>query len=82
MPKSDSSGTVRFAQDVQYFNFETLTRDLEQTYGAGKVIWVQNGSDIEVTVETDDLVSLEKHMKELDVEFSSEKKNIVEEKSK
>ncbi|CAJ0542448.1 Ff.00g000830.m01.CDS01 [Fusarium sp. VM40] len=82
MPKSDNSGTVRFAQDVQYFNLETLTRDLEQAYGAGKVTWTQNGSDIEITVETDDLVSLEEHMKELDVEFSSEKKHTSEEKSK
>ncbi|KAM0200503.1 hypothetical protein ACHAQI_011651 [Fusarium lateritium] len=73
MPESDNSGIVRFAKDVQYFNLETLTRDLGQAYGDGKATWTQNGSNIEVTVKTDDLVGLKEHMKDLDLEFPWEK---------
>lgn len=73
MPKSHNSGTVRFVQDVQFFNLETLTRDLEQAYGDGKATWTQNGSNIEITIETDDLISLKEHVKEMDITFSWEK---------
>ncbi|SPJ70996.1 uncharacterized protein FTOL_00724 [Fusarium torulosum] len=72
MPKSHNSGTVRFVQDVQFFNLETLTRDLEQTYGDGKATWTQNGSNIEITIETDDLINLKEH-EEMDITFSWEK---------
>jgi dissimilatory sulfite reductase (desulfoviridin) alpha/beta subunit len=70
MSKSENSGTVRFVQDVQFFNLETLTRELAQMYGDGKATWTQNGSNIEITIETDDLIGLIEHVDEMDVTFS------------